>query len=325
MPHSTTASPGRPGSHSVVPAAGTVPWRRRRGGLEVALVHRPRYDDWSWPKGKVDPGEDWPVTAVRETLEETGLLVRLGIPLPPASYTVLDRTGEPATKEVRYWAAEVVGGTGILENEIDAVEWLDILAATERLDYARDQEQLRAVVRADAAGLLTTWPLALVRHARARSRSSWSGPDPQRPLDERGRAQAKALVPVLAAYGPTRLVSSSSVRCSDTLRPYAAATGLPVRLKDGLSEEGFAADPDRAVHHLRRLVERGAASALCSHGPVLPTLVESMRELTATDDPALAEAAEGSMAKGEVLVCHVVGTGDAARVVAAERHPSEPR
>ena len=68
-----------------IPAAGTVPWRLRDGTLEVALVHRPRYDDWSWAKGKLDADEDWAVAAVRETDEETGLLVRLGPPLPEAA------------------------------------------------------------------------------------------------------------------------------------------------------------------------------------------------------------------------------------------------
>jgi 8-oxo-dGTP diphosphatase len=313
----------------VVPAAGTVPWRRRRGHLEVALVHRPKYDDWSWAKGKLDPGEDWPVAATRETAEETGLDVHLGMPLPPASYTVLDRTGVPATKQVRYWAAEVVGGRGRLVNEIDEVAWLDVLTAHDKLDYARDRDQLRAVVRADAAGRLTTWPLAVVRHAKARPRGSWQPPDPERPLDERGEAQAQAIVPLLSAYGVTRLLSSSSVRCADTLRPFAASAGLPLRLKEGLSEEGYAADPDRSAHHLRRVVERGAPTALCSHGPVLPSLLESLRGMVDDDADggpdaatALGEAAADGMGKGEVLVCHVVDTGDAARITAVERHPT---
>ncbi len=312
----------------VVPAAGTVPWRRRRGALEVALVHRPKYDDWSWAKGKLDPGEEWPVAAARETVEETGLEVHLRAPLPSATYMVLDRTGEPATKQVRYWASEVVGGHGHLVNEIDEVRWLDVVAAHDRLDYARDREQLRAVVRADAAGRLTTWPLAVVRHARARARGSWKGPDPDRPLDSRGALRAEAIVPLLAAFGIGRLVSSGSARCADTLRPYAASTGLPLRLKDGLSEEGYAADPARSLHHLHRVVERGAPTALCSHGPVLPDLLHDLKSRV---DPAadedgsaattLAAAADDSMEKGEVLVCHLVDTGAAARVVAVERYP----
>ena len=124
-------------------------------------------------------------------------------------------------------------------------------------------------------------------------------------------------------------MSSSSLRCADTLRPYAAAAGLPLRLRDGLSEEGYAADPDRSAHHLRRTVERGAPTAMCSHGPVLPSLLErlhAMVDLSADDGPAaataLTEAEDDGMAKGEVLVCHVVDTGDAARIIAVECYPT---
>jgi 8-oxo-(d)GTP phosphatase len=313
----------------VVPAAGTVPWRRRRGHLEVALVHRPKYDDWSWAKGKLDPGELWPVAATRETAEETGFRVHLGMPLPAASYTVLDREGVPTTKQVRYWAAEVVGGKGRLVNEIDEVAWLDVLTAHDKLDYARDRDQLRAVVRADAAGRLTTWPLAMVRHGKARPRGSWKRPDPQRPLDVKGRAQAQAIAPILDAYGVARLVSSGSVRCTETLRPYAVSARIPLRIKDGLSEEGYAADPARSAHHLRRVVARGVPTALCSHGPVLPSLLAMLRQQVdeSADDglaaaTTLDEAAADGMAKGEVLVCHVVGSGDTARITAVERYPT---
>jgi phosphohistidine phosphatase SixA/8-oxo-dGTP pyrophosphatase MutT (NUDIX family) len=310
-----------------IPAAGTIPWRRRRGQLEVALVHRPKYDDWSWAKGKLDPAEDWPVAAVRETHEETSLEVGLGRPLPGAEYTVLDGTGQPATKEVRYWAAEATSPAGPLENEIDEVRWLDVIAASDTLDYARDRDQLRALVRADNAGTLTTWPLALVRHAHAVGRGSWSGDDEQRPLDASGRERAADVAAVLAAYGVKRLVSSPSVRCTDTLRPYAARLGAAMRTKDGLSEEGYAAEPARAVRHLKRLVERGIPAALCSHGPVLPDLLSALLDRVDSDEPeadgvrdSLRAAVRDKMAKGEVLVAHLVGSGETARVVAVERH-----
>lgn len=291
------------------------------------MVHRPKYDDWSWAKGKLEPGELAPVAAVRETLEETGLEVHLGLPLPSATYTVLDREGLPCTKEVHYWAAEVVGGDGTLEHEIDEVVWLDVVAAHHRLDYTRDRDQLRALMRADADGILTTWPLALVRHAKARPRAGWTGADQLRPLDARGVRQAAATGPLLAAYGVTRLVSSPARRCLDTLTPYAAATATTIKVKEGLSEEGFRERPDRAPHHLRRTLERGRPSAICSHGPVLPSLLHTVEEHVDTACGAgqqaaelLAASARGSMAKGEVLLCHVVSTGSAARVVAAERH-----
>lgn len=290
-------------------------------------MHRPKYDDWSWAKGKLDPGELWAVAAVRETLEETGLEVALGRPLPPASYTVLDGAGRPATKEVRYWAAEATGPARELADEVDEVRWLDVAAASDRLDYARDRDQLRAVVRADRAGTLTTWPLVLVRHAHAVGRGSWEGDDQLRPLDGAGRQRAEALAPLLAAYGIKRLVSSPSVRCTETIRPYAALASVPLRTKDGLSEEGYAADASRAPRHLDRMLERGAPAALCTHGPVLPELLGRMARLVERDEPdsagttrTLAAAQEDKLAKGEALVAHVVGTGDAARIVAVERH-----
>lgn len=290
-------------------------------------MHRPKYDDWSWAKGKLDPGEEWPVAAVRETHEETALSVGLGRPLPGAEYTVLDGAGQPATKEVRYWAAEATSPAGPLQNEIDEVRWLDVIAASDRLDYARDRDQLRAIVRADKAGTLTTWPLALVRHAHAVGRGSWADDDQQRPLDATGVERAGVIAEILAAYGVRRLVSSPSVRCADTLRPYAAQIGASLRTKDGLSEEGYAAEPARASRHLGRLVERGTPAALCSHGPVLPDLLQALLALVDPSEPeadlaaaSLRDAAADKMGKGEVLVTHLVGSGEGARVVAVERH-----
>ena len=239
-------------------------------------MHRPKYDDWSWAKGKLDPGEHPSVAAARETFEETGLVVRLGTPLPLAEYPILDATGAPATKIVHYWAAVVTGGSGKLLHEIDEVAWVDVRTANVRLDYARDREQLLALVRAERAGELDTWPLALVRHAKATPRSKWKGDDRQRPLDAVGRAQTTGVAAALGAYGVTRVVSSSSLRCSATVQPYAVSQGLRLRTRDGLSEEGYAESPDDAGRELDRLLAKGEPAALCSHGPVLPSLLESL-------------------------------------------------
>lgn len=265
-----------------IPAAGTVPWRRRDGALEVALVHRPKYDDWSWSKGKLDPAEEFPVAAVRETFEETGLRVRLGAPLPETAYRVLDRDGAPATKQVRYWAAAVTGGAGRLVNEIDEVAWLDVGRAHDRLDYAHDRDQLRALLRADQTGHLDTWPLAIVRHARAIGRSSWKRADHKRPLDQAGLARAEVVAGILHAYGILEILTSPSRRCLQTVAPYAAAAGIDAQTRRALSEEGFARKGKRPVERaIRTLVEFGSPVAVCSHGPVLPTILGVLGEYAA--------------------------------------------
>ena len=311
---------------SVIPAAGTLPWRRHDGRLEVALVHRPKYDDWSWAKGKLDPGELPCVAASRETTEETGLQVRLGLPLPPAEYPILDSIGRPATKAVHYWAARVTGGSGTLEHEIDEVAWVDVRTANDRLDYARDREQLLALVRADRDGDLGTWPLVVVRHAKARPRSRWSDDDRLRPLDAVGLAQSTAIVPVLTAYGIRRVVTSSSARCVSTVEPYAVSAGIRLRHREALTEEAFADDPKAALGELDDLLRRHKPAALCSHGPVLPELLEHLsarvpqaHQRAAWLTEELRTAADSKMRKGETLVCHVHGSGETARVLGVER------
>ena len=288
------------------------------------MVHRPRYGDWAWAKGKLEPGEEWPVAGVREVFEETGFHVRLGRTLPTSEYATPDQDGRPATKQCRYWAAEVVGGDGALVNEIDEVAWLDVPEAAARLSYPRDHDQLHALEQADRSGTLTTWPLVIVRHAKSVSRSSWTKADPLRPLNPRGRQRAKALIPLLAAFGINRVITSPSVRCLDTVAPYAAATGTRARLKWALSEEGFIEHPEKARYHLTRLLERGNSAVVCSHGPVLPALLEQLAGSANADGSAagvtLLEATRRGMGKGEALVAHLVGTGDQAVVVDLERY-----
>lgn len=127
-------------------------------------------------------------------------------------------------------------------------------------------------------------------------------------------------------------MSSPSTRAATTLAPYAQQTGGSLRLKSGLSEEGYAADPTKAARQLSKLVDRGVASALCSHGPVLPDLVAALLGLVDSSHrqglvarSVLEHALSSGMTKGEALVCHLVGTGESARVVAAERHHPEDR
>jgi 8-oxo-dGTP diphosphatase len=329
----TTSPPGDIETGSVR-AAGAVVWRRR-AELEVALVHRPKYADWSWPKGKLEAGESWAGACVREVREETGLDVVLGMPLPDATYTI-GSNGTSRPKVVRYWAAQVRGdrladhGAAPASapvpladtEEVDAVAWLTVDEAARRLDYHRDRAQLQAVASADALGRLDTWPLAVVRHAKSVPRSRWKHSDPRRPLTDAGHARAALIVPVLAAYGLQRVVSSPSARCAQTLDPYADATGARMRLRDELSEEGFADDPSGAASVVGALLDRGTPAAVCSHRPVLPAMLAALADRCAdsTVSHALRESAGPGMVKGEVLVAHVSGSGPDATVVAVERH-----
>lgn len=305
-----------------VPAAGTLPWRITDGELQVALVHRPRYDDWSWAKGKLDPGEEWAAAAARETFEETALRVRLGRPLPEAAYQIFDRDGSFATKQVRYWAAVVTGGTGRLANEIDEVVWLSPNDAHKRLDYSRDQDQLLALVGMHRRSELATWPLIIVRHAIALPRSRWSRQDWLRPLDPRGQARAGALAPLLAAYGPMSLISSSSTRCQQTLAPYGRASRTALSLKASLSEESFEKKPQKAIRVIEKAFDKAEPVAICTHRPLLPAILRDLAERPAYPEvkQLLEQAAEHGMEKGEIIVCHVAGAGPDARIVAAESH-----
>ena len=209
-------------------------------------MHRPRYDDWSWAKGKLDPGEQFPVAAAREVQEETGYAVRLGRRCPPRPTRCWTAPAPAVTKEVRYWAAEVIAGDGILRarDRRGRVAGRGHAPST-RLDYARDRDQLRALVRAEHEGTLATWPLALVRHAHAVPRGSWSGDDDRlRPLDRAGKAAGPRDRP--AARGLRRAAAGrpptpSAARTPWVRTPPRSRRGL--RLRPGLSEEGHGADP----------------------------------------------------------------------------------
>jgi 8-oxo-dGTP diphosphatase len=248
-------------------AAGAVVFRR---GKRVLVVHRPRYDDWSFPKGKLDPGEHVTAAAVREVAEETGLHVRLGPPLSGQRYAIAGGR----TKSVSYWAGRVVGDDDVsryrANSEIDAVRWVAYDDAQDLLTHDHD----RATLREARPLRRKTHALVVLRHGEARSRKAWRHDDRLRPLLQAGRFQAQRLVPVLAAYDVTRIVTSSSARCVETVGPYADTTGWKLEVEDGLSEE------DATAGSVLRLVDELAAAqqsaVLCTHRPVLPAVFDAL-------------------------------------------------
>jgi 8-oxo-(d)GTP phosphatase len=283
-------SRSRPGE---VRAAGAVVLRR----AHVLLVHRPAYDDWSFPKGKLDRGELAAVAAVREVGEETGIRVRLGVPLASQAYP-----NGRTTKVVDYWVGRVMGDpdvSGYLVNsEIDEVDWVPVDKAEKRLSYSRDMATLREAL---ATGKKTR-ALVVLRHGKARSRKAWRKDDRKRPLLVAGTAQARAAVPVLAAYGVTRIVTSSSTRCTESVTPYAETTGWPLTPFDGLSEED--ATDASVLRIVDDLLHADEDAVLCTHRPVLPSVYD-----------AIGIPAE-HQATGELVVVH----HRRGRVRALERH-----
>jgi 8-oxo-(d)GTP phosphatase len=244
-----------------------VLWRVTPGaGLEIALIHRPKYDDWSLPKGKLTSGEHVLTAAVREIEEETGVGARLGRPLPSQHYLV---DGRP--KEVQYWAAKAQwDGDARFSptNEVDGLVWLPVGDAGRQLTHARDS----GILSAFTAAPIATTALLLLRHATAVKRSEWTDEESIRPLSEEGAAQADSLAPLLAAYGVEQLISSDTRRCTDTLRPYAEQAGLSVE-EDGLfSEDGFKQRRDDSLERAVRLLTIDRPTVVCSHRPVLPDL-----------------------------------------------------
>lgn len=278
---------------ATVIAAGGVVWRERRGTRQVLLVHRPRYDDWSLPKGKLTAHEHVLLAARREIEEETGQEVVLGPPLGVQRYLVR-RNGGTAQKLVHYWSAIPTADSGFEPNdEVDEIAWLPVDKARAKLSYPRDVDILDALE--PAATVRST--LVLVRHAAAIKRKEWDGKDTVRPLNDAGTAVAERLTGVLAALGANRLISSDAERCVATITPYAASIDRHIHLWPEISERGYDADPDG----LRGLAERawapGKVTVVCSHRPVLPAL---SRELGLK---------VGKFATGSFVVAHRLGDG----------------
>lgn len=281
-------------------AGGVVVTRQGQRGWEVLIVHRKKWNDWSLPKGKVELGESVPCAAVREVFEETGVRVRLGGPLDLVRYDIAD-----GSKDVHYWSGTALSAVRRApDQEVDVVSWLPVRAATARLTYPID----RVLVEQHLDQPPTT-PLVLVRHAKAMQRKSWVGSDRARPVDARGRRQALQLVPLLGAYGVGLVVSSSAIRCLQTVQPYAAGAGLDVDRIEALTEEEGEHHPlevERVMRRIRADVGRLAQpTVVCGHRPVLPVMLGAIGLPDRTFKTA------------ECVVAHIIGDGE---THAVERH-----
>lgn len=261
-------------------AAGVLCWRGIGPQAEVLLVNRPKRDDWSFPKGKTEPGELLAATATRELEEETGLRCPLGPYVSQVEYEV--HGNRP--KRVHYWSAQIDEAQWAAaedrfqsSKEISSRQWMPWRVAFERLTYPRDRALLAQMVACPLLReRLRFTELVVLRHAKAVSRGDWTGDDADRPLTGRGMAQSAALADWLAPWGPTEIVTSPWTRCRQTVAPRAQALGTDPEVLESLSEDRYAADPLRTEREIAERVTAGRSTLFCSHRPVLPAVLSTI-------------------------------------------------
>jgi 8-oxo-dGTP diphosphatase len=273
---------------SLIQAAGAVLWRySTTKKIEIALVHRPRYDDWSLPKGKVEDKESHIACAYREVIEETGYIPVFGPEIGEATYKV-----EEGKKVVRYWSARATDAPvlPIDANEIDEVLWLEVKEAKKKLTLDDD----KAIVDFFTEVGVGTTPLVLLRHAKALKRDDWDGDDSDRPLDNLGQLQAKRLLPQFYPYAITEVHSSDAYRCMQTVEDLSRALDLNLIIALDLSEHAFSKDKEAALDYVSSLMVDGKNVLICSHNPILPKVLKKLvgkkyfKELDSKLEPAQA-------------------------------------
>jgi 8-oxo-dGTP diphosphatase len=254
----------------VIYAAGAVLWRQvSKKKIEIAVIHRPRYDDWSLPKGKLDPNESMIACAYREVMEETGYAPVFGPEIGEATYEVAE--GE---KLVKYWAAEAVGepvGT-IDPSEVDELLWLDPASARDKLTLDDDKQLIDFFLEFDSG----TTPLVLLRHAKAVKREDWDGDDGDRPLARLGQLQAKRLLPLYLPYAIAEIHSSDAQRCIETIESISRSFEMNPIYSADLSEYGFEKDKDAPLDYVQNLMDQGKSAIVCSHNPILPKMLKKL-------------------------------------------------
>jgi 8-oxo-dGTP pyrophosphatase MutT (NUDIX family) len=301
-------------------AAGALCWRLVDGKAHVLLVHRGDRADVSLPKGKVDPGETLPQTAVREIAEETGLSIALGAPLGTVEYTLPNGRD----KVVYYWSSEISAeaaenSTFRSTSEITRVEWVALDKVRKRLSYAHDIDIVDRFEERLTAGRARTFAIIALRHGTAVPPSLWDGPDATRPLMQRGADQALSIAPAIAAFAPTKLISSTAARCLATIAPLSGVLALPVKQSRKISQDAWEDDESDVERVVAKRMEKRVTAVLCSHGPVLPEIILEIARVTESPtDSTLRRAAE--LSTGEYAVIHIARSFSHHGIVAVETH-----
>ena len=310
-------------TETAVYAAGGVVWRVVDDKLMVLLIHRTKYRDVTLPKGKVDPGEMLAETAVREIFEETGIRVALGVPVGVSRY----RMPSKRQKVVHYWAAEAtdaaIRASAFVPNrEIAALEWVTTKKAMSRLSYPVDIEIIEHFVRLVDEGVLRTFPIIALRHAKAMGREDWDKDDAARPLVPRGRKQAYAIVGPLLAFGARKIISSPAVRCMKTVTPLSASLGRKIHQTALISQDAWEDGKSDARTIVGERVRARKPAVLCTHGPVLPELMTELALATGTLRGSYLGSAS-ALEPGAFSVVHMSLDNPGSGIVAIETH--EPK
>lgn len=254
----------------MIRAAGALLWRENSQlEIEIALIHRPRYDDWSIPKGKVEEGESSLQCAFREVFEETGISAQFSRELGSVEYK---ESGE--LKRVKYWSAKAPSSSHQFSanEEVDEIKWLNPAEAISLATHLSDKSIIENFLSQEPR----TDTLIILRHTKALERGDWDDLDSKRTLDERGLLQSERLVAHLAPFAIDEIYSSNYIRCVQTVTPLAAARKLRITEIPNLNEETFDIDPERSISFANAVKQDEKNILMCSHNPVIPTMLRGI-------------------------------------------------
>jgi 8-oxo-dGTP diphosphatase len=271
---------------SEIMAAGAVLYRVNQDEFEIALIHRPRYDDWSFPKGKIEFGESFLATARREVLEETGYAAKFGPLIAEIQYLA-----EGVPKRVKYWAAHAISEPKSIADieEVDLLEWHSLKSAKAKLTHEEDRKVLK-LFKDMSPGIDKNSTLILLRHAKALKRVEWIGDDGDRPLDNRGQIQSEKFRSIYEAYGIDEIFSSDAYRCLETVKPLGRDLGINVGIASDISEYQYSRDKEKPLKFAKKFLkaskegESNKTVLLCSHNPVLPKILKELAGSMAFDE-----------------------------------------
>ena len=271
---------------SEIMAAGAVLYRINQEEIEIGLIHRPRYDDWSFPKGKIEFGESFLAAAHRELLEETGHAAKFGPLIAEIQYLA-----EGVPKRVKYWAAQAISEAKPITDlqEVDEFEWHSLKSAKAKLTHEEDRKVLK-MFKEISPDLEQNSTLILLRHAKALKRVEWIGDDGDRPLDNRGQIQSEKFRSIYEPYEIDEIFSSDAYRCLETVKPLGRDLGITVGIASDISEYQYSRDKEKPLKFAKKFLKASKDSEtpktvlLCSHNPVLPKILKELAGAMAVDE-----------------------------------------